>query len=295
MRAATVIAAAMLVAAWLAPAPAPAAEKAGKFTPKQFCDGAPDAEKLGWRLGCQAWTFNRYTFFEAVDRNAALGLKVIEAFPGQRVSKDVKEGFGPGMKDETVKAVKAKLKKAGVKVACFGVTGVPGDEKGARRFFKWAKMMGIETIVTESNHKHYDKLCEEFKMKIAFHNHPNSWPPEQVLKASKGRSKLIGACADTGHWMRRKVVPLEGVKQLKGRIVSFHFKDLNKFGSGHDVVWGTGKGDVKAVLTELHKQGFKGVFSIEYEHRYTMEDLAKCVKYFNQCAKEIAAAGAKSE
>jgi len=287
----TVFAVVMLVGAalWVVGAGAlPAAEK--ESAAKKICDGAPDAEKLGWRLGCQAWTFNRnpWTFFDAVDRTAALGLKCIEAFPGQRISKDIKEGFGPGMKPATVKAVKAKLKAAGVKVACFGVTGVPGNEKAARGFFQWAKMMGIETIVTENDHKHYDKLCEEFKINIAFHNHPNSWPPEKVLKASKGRSKRIGACADTGHWMRRKIVPLEGVKQLKGRIISFHFKDLNEMG-GHDVPWGTGKGDVKAVLAELHKQGFKGVFSIEYEHSFTMEDLAKCVKHFNDCAKEIAA------
>ena len=46
---------------------------------------------------------------------------------------------------------------------------------------------------------------------------------------------------------------------------------------------------MKAVLAELKNQGFKGVFSIEYEHRFTMDDLAQCVKYFNQCAKELAA------
>src|SRR5947209_699650 len=45
--------------------------------------GAPNAEKLGWRLGCQAWSFNETTFYEAVDRTASLGLHFIEAFPGQ--------------------------------------------------------------------------------------------------------------------------------------------------------------------------------------------------------------------
>ena len=46
--------------------------------------GAPHAEKLGWRLGCQAYSFNHYTFYEAVDKNASLGLHYIEAYPGQR-------------------------------------------------------------------------------------------------------------------------------------------------------------------------------------------------------------------
>lgn len=257
---------------------------------KKLADGAPDAEKLGWELGFQAYTFRMFTFFEAVDRSAALGLKVIEAYPGQRVSKEHDARFGPGMSDEVVQAVKKKLKSAGVRLANYGVTGIPGDEAAARKFFDWAKMMGIETIVTESAPAFLDKLCNEYKINAAFHNHPNSWPPDKVLNACKGKSKRMGACADTGHWMRRKIVPLEAVRKLRGRIISFHFKDLSQYGSGHDVPWGTGKGDVKAVLAEMRKQKFKGVFSIEYEHRFTMADLAQCVKYFNACAKEIAAA-----
>ena len=251
--------------------------------------GAPNAEKLGWHLGCQAWTFNSGTFFQAVDKTAALGLKCIEAFPGQRIGEGAEGKMGPGMSADAIAAVKKKLAARKVKLLNFGVTGIPGKEADARKMFDWARTMGIQTLVTESNHDFYDKLCDEYKINIAFHNHPNSWPPEKVLKATKGRCKRIGACADTGHWMRRKVVPLEGVKMLKGRIVSFHFKDLNKMGRGHDVPWGTGKGDVKAVLAEMHKQGFKGVFSIEYEHRFSLADLARCVKHFNDCAKQIAA------
>ena len=251
--------------------------------------GAPDAEKLGWRLGTQAWTFNSVKFFDAVDKTAALKLKYIEAFPGQKVSNEINEGMGPGMKPETIEAVKAKLKAKGVTLVNFGVTGIAGNEAGARKLFEWAKTMGIETIVTESDHPFNDKLCKEYGINVAFHNHPNSWPPEKVLKACEGKSKRIGACADTGHWMRRNIKPIDAVRQLKGKIVSFHFKDLSAMGRGHDVPWGTGKGEVKAVLAELHKQGFKGVFSIEYEHTFSMADLDKSVKHFNQCAKEIAA------
>ena len=48
--------------------------------------GAPHAEKLGWRLGCQAWTFNDTTFFDAISKTASLGLHYIEAYPGQKLS-----------------------------------------------------------------------------------------------------------------------------------------------------------------------------------------------------------------
>ena len=62
--------------------------------------GAPHAEKLGWRLGCQAYTFNKYTFFDAVDKTASLGLHYIEAFPGQKVSKEIKTRFDEGLSAE---------------------------------------------------------------------------------------------------------------------------------------------------------------------------------------------------
>ena len=64
--------------------------------------------------------------------------------------------------------------------------------------------------------------------------------------------------------------------------------NLNEFGNrrAHDVPWGTGKADVQALLAELKRQNFKGVFSIEYEHNWTnsVPEIAKCVAYFNQVA-----------
>ncbi|MHC4099248.1 MAG: hypothetical protein ACYSU3_24725 [Planctomycetota bacterium] len=39
-----------------------------------------------WRLGMQAYTFKEFTFYEAVDKTRALGLRYIEAYPGQRLS-----------------------------------------------------------------------------------------------------------------------------------------------------------------------------------------------------------------
>ena len=84
--------------------------------------------------------------------------------------------------------------------------------------------------------------------------------------------------------MRSGINPLEALKKLEGRVVSLHFKDLNEASpDAHDVPWGTGKADVKALLTELKRQGFKGVFSIEYEHNWenSVPDIAQCVANFD--------------
>ena len=38
-----------------------------------------------WRLGAQAYSFNRFTFQEAVEKTGSLNLKYIEAYPQQKV------------------------------------------------------------------------------------------------------------------------------------------------------------------------------------------------------------------
>jgi sugar phosphate isomerase/epimerase len=249
----------------------------------------PNADKLGWRLGCQAWTFNRFTLFEAIDKTAELGLRSIEAFPhGQKISTMNSEKFGPKMSADDRKLVKSYLADKGVKLVNMGVG--PYD----REAFEFAKEMGIETLVSEPKFADFDaidKLVEEFKINVAIHDHPKPspyWDPEIVLKHVKDHSKRIGACCDTGHWMRSDLNPVECLKKLEGRIISFHLKDLNEFGKGaHDVPWGTGRGDVKGMLAEVKRQKIKPVFSMEYEHKFTMDDLKECVTYFEKVCGEL--------
>jgi sugar phosphate isomerase/epimerase len=260
--------------------------------------GAPNAEKLGWRLGCQAYSFNRFTFYDAVDKSKSLGLHCIEMYPGQKLSAakpDARtdESLTPELRLE----VKKYLADAGVKLVNYGVCGLPNDEAAARKTFEFAKDMGIETLVSEPNLDAFevlDKLAGEYGINVALHNHPEPsryWNPDTVLKVCEGRSKRIGACADTGHWMRSGINPLEAIKKLEGRIVSFHFKDLNKFGrQAHDVPWGTGKGDAEGMLREIRRQGIKAVFAIEYEYNWdnSVPEIAACVAYFDRMAAKLA-------
>ena len=251
------------------------------------------SEKSGIRLSLQCYTYRALTFFETVDKAKALGIKYLEVFPGQKLKPDSTDKTGFPMSDAVCDEMKKKLAEAGgLKLVGYGVAGVPNDEPGARKLFEWAKKMGIEVLVTETTPTAvHDKLCDEFGIRMALHNHPKTWPPDDVLKACEGHSKLIGSCSDTGHWMRRDLKPVEQFKKLEGRVQHSHFKDLNQFGAGHDVPWGTGEGDAKGMLTELKRQNYKGCVSIEYEHGNLAdldENLPKCVAFFDRVMSELA-------
>jgi sugar phosphate isomerase/epimerase len=205
------------------------------------------------------------------------------------------------MDEATRKKVQEKLASVKIKLVNFGVVGA-GSEADWRALFQFAKDMGIETIVSEPDEKEADfleKLCDEFQINLAIHNHPKPspyWNPDTVLKFVEGRSKRMGACADTGHWARSGLVPLECVKKLKGRVISSHLKDLNVASAkGHDVPWGTGACNVAGILAELKRQGYRGTFSAEYEYNWenSVPEITLCAQYFHLVAAALADEGYK--
>ncbi len=266
--------------------------------PKPRDDSA--AEKLGWKLATQAWTFRDRTAFAAIQTAEELGLKYIELFPGQDLGKDYPGAkVGPEMNQEQRKELKKHLAKSNVKLMNFGVVNFTNDEAAARKIFDFAKEMGIETITCEPALDAWplvEKLADEYKVNAACHDHPKPstyWNPDTVLANIKGRSKRLGACADTGHWPRSGLNAVECLKKLEGRIISLHFKDIAPADStGKDQPWGTGANNAKGILEELHRQGFKGVISVEYETGAGPElekNVAKCIAFFDATARELAA------
>ncbi|RUL88194.1 sugar phosphate isomerase/epimerase family protein [Tautonia sociabilis] len=254
----------------------------------------PEESKIGgFAIGCQAYTFNRFTAFEAIEKTAQAGGKVIEFYPGQALSPDRRDlTVGHDAPAEVIDALKSKLDEHGLRAVNYGVVGVPNDEAGARKVFEFARAMGLRAITTESVDAIdvLERLAEEYGIAVAFHNHPRRpddpsykvWDPNYIASLVEGRSPLLGACADTGHWARSGLKPVDCLKILKGRIISSHLKDLNRMGPGaHDVPFGTGVCDIPAVLDELKAQGFAGNLSIEYEHDWenNVPAVAQCIGF----------------
>ena len=285
---------------------------------------AEHVKSLGWRLGVQAYSLNKLSFFETLDRLEALGVRYVEAFPGQPLGEAT-----PGvtmnytMSGETRAKVKAKLETTGVRLINYGVVPLPNDEEECRKVFEFARDMGIETLTSEPPDDAFDiidALAQEYGINVAIHNHPEpneNWSPDIVLAECKGRSARIGVCADTSHWQRSGVDVLAALKQCEGRLICFHFGDVDgealsdfqrrkaALEAGDkpltmidaivqipNVALGEGPGDVMAWLREIKRQGLTPVFSIEafYEREPddAVEKIGRCIDYLERAAALLA-------
>lgn len=247
----------------------------------------------GFAIGCQAYTFNKFTAFEAIEKTAAAGGKVIEFYPGQKLSPEEPElKVHHDATPETLQKIQAKLRQHGLIAVAYGVVGLSKDEAECRKVFEFAKALGIRVINTESIDAidTFEKLVKEYDIKVGFHDHPKRpkdpnymlWDPNFVLGLVKDRDPRIGACADTGHWMRSGLKPVECLQILKGRVASSHLKDLSEASMvGHDMPYGTGQSDINGILKEFQAQGFDGPISIEYEYDWyeSLPQVTKCVDY----------------
>ena len=253
-------------------------------------------ERLGWKLGAQTYTFNRFTFLEALRKIDSCGLKFAEAYPQQKLGGQMEGMMDYHMSLTQQQQLKDTLQRMGIKLAAYGVVR-PATPEDWKTLFVFGKNMGIQTFVTEPSAADVpliSALCDEYAINVAIHNHPKPstyWNPDVVLKTISGKSLRLGACADVGHWVRSGLDPVESLRKLEGRVLHVHMKDLNEKGikAAHDVPWGSGVTGIEAVSRELKRQQFKGMLSVEYEYHWfnNVPEIMESVKYFRGMVPSI--------
>jgi len=235
----------------------------------------------------QCWTFHKFTFFETLEKVEELGVKYLQAYSGQELSKDMPGViFGPDLTDDQLKMVRRRLMDHGIRIVAYGVVSFENNEESMRSVFDFARKMGIQTIITEPAYDDYsliETMVREYNIKIAIHNHPLPTKyarPETVLSHVKGLDERIGVCADTGHWMRTGVTPVEAIRSMDGRVIDVHLKDLNDFGTrdAYDVPFGSGKANIHDILAELTLQNYHGNLTVEHENPDELDNPSPSVK-----------------
>jgi len=254
------------------------------------------AEKMGWKIASQAYTFKEFTLEETLDKLNELGLKNIELYGNQKIGSGIEGSTDFKMNEEKRQQLKELLKSKGITPVAFGVSSGRNEEEWIQ-LFEFAKDMEIGIITSEPEYKDLDlieSLCKKYNIKVAIHEHaiPNKyWHPKIPMTLLEGRSDLMGVCADIGHWVRSGLDPVECLKIVEGRLMSFHFKDLNEFGvkKAHDVPWGTGNSNVAGVMNEMKRQGFQGPISVEYEHNWlnSVPEVRESLEYFSRVSNAL--------
>ena len=232
----------------------------------------------GWFIGAQAYTFKEFTAFEAIAKTKEAGGNVIEFYPGQTLKPGSQEKVGHTMSAAAMAELQAECERQGVHAVNYGVVSA-GSPDEVRAIMTFAKKMGLYSVCTESTEQiaAWEACAKEFDIKVAFHEHGGSmenpdykvWNPLYILGVVESRDPRVGACADLGHWCTSNLIPVECLRILKGRIISVHLKDKEKFGPSPVVVAGKGVVDVAACLEELKHQKFDGHISIEHENDWT--------------------------
>lgn len=257
-------------------------------------------EKLGWRLGIVAYTFHKYTLFETIEKTNELGIAYLGGLDFQKVGGGIDKNFNADLTDEELKAIRIKLDDAGVRMLTCFYSVIPGDEDGCRKVFEFARKMGIQTLISEPPQEALDTIegfCNDYDIDLAIHNHdqkasPNYWSPEAVMQVCGERGPHIGVCADMGYWMRSGIDPVAAVSVIGNRLFEVQMHDLNALSpEGRDVPWGTGVGQTRAFLEEVHRQGIQPrMFGLEYSDDWldSMPEVEESARFFDKVTLDLA-------
>ncbi len=240
---------------------------------------AADDPYQGLPIGVQSFSLRNYNVVEAVRHIQGMGLHFVEFFS---------KHLSPQATDQQLAENRKLLERAKVSISAHGVNRFSKDHAANRKVFEFAKRAGVRNITanpTPDAFDSLDKLVAEYNIRIAIHNHgPGALYDtiESVKKAVQGRHKLIGACVDTGHFIRSKEDPVKAVHELGPRVFGVHMKDeAKREKKSHNVVIGSGHLDVLGLFKGLKKVGFPadGSLSLEYEANPTnpIDDMKQCL------------------
>jgi len=227
-----------------------------------------------WNMGVALYSFNRFSFADALDKADSAGVNYVEGFSFHNMGKEFNDKTMAAMNDEDISKLKEMLSAKKLEMQSMYVSGAK-NEADWKYYFELAKAMDMQHLVAEPEKDSWDmldSLAGIYKIKIAIHEHAKGksqyWHPDSVIAAMKDHPNF-GVCADLGHWERSGLNPVECLKKLEGNILGVHLKDIHQSNNpdANDVVIGKGVINFPAIIDEFKRQQYKGVIHVECEHK----------------------------
>ncbi len=246
-------------------------------------------QNADWKMGVALYSFNRFSFVDAIDKADSAGVNYVEGFSFHKLGKEFNDKSMSSMTEEDIQNMMQMLKSKNIEMQSMYVSGAK-NEADWKYYFELAKEMKMQHLVSEPDKESWDmldSLAGLYNIKIAIHEHAKGksvyWHPDSVLAALKNHPNF-GVCADLGHWERSGLNPAECLKKLEGNILGVHLKDIDQSDNpeANDVIIGKGVIKFPEVIDELKRQRFKGVIHIECEHKMenNLAEVIEGKKYF---------------
>lgn len=244
----------------------------------------------GFPIGVQSYSLRNFDLEQCLRQIQELGLHFVE-FYSKHMPLNISE--------EQLAATRKLLAAADVQVNAHGVNDFSKNHEANRKVFEFAKRVGIKNITAnpaKDSFDSLDKLCAEFDIRVCIHNHgPGALYDKisDVANIVKDRHPNIGACIDTGHFIRSAEDPVKAVRELKGRVFALHIKDeAEQKPNSHNVIIGQGHLDLVGLFQALRDTGFPndGSISLEYEAKpeNPLEDMKACVTAAKEAIAKLA-------
>ena len=235
--------------------------------------------KRRFELGLASYTLRKFKLDETLAMTRRVGLKYI-CFKSFHLPLD--------STPEQIKAVVAKVRKAGLRLYGGGVISMKSEAE-VHRAFDYAKAAGMKVIVGVPKYELLtlvNKKVQQYDIKVAIHNHgpgDKNYPtPAVAYEKIKGLDKRIGLCNDIGHTKRAGVDPSVSAEKFADRLLDVHIKDVSAAtAKGRGVEVGRGVIDIPKFLRTLLKINYLGILAFEYEKDADdpMAGLAESVGY----------------
>lgn len=253
----------------------------------------------GFTVGIQSYTFRNFTFEQAMQRTADLGLRNVELYRGH---------VPTTANAQQIDAAKALLRRLNITPVAFGVENFTNNVANNRRLFEFGRALGVRYLTADPTPDSFDSLNDlvaEFNIGIAIHPHGpvsrnalHRWYSAEVInRAIMDRHRLIGTCLDTGHLIRSAQAPHNldlnpsaQIRAMGARNHGLHLKDHNNR-TQTDVVYGRNGGvlNVTDILRTLREVRFAGFISIEYEASPNdpSPDVRACLDVFRESVRAL--------
>lgn len=152
--------------------------------------------------------------------------------------------------------------------ACAGGLPDPAmDPDGCEELFQVTQMLHAPLIAAHLPATIVPRLgayCERYGVRVGFEN-GHERDVSEIIDVIREGGPWLGANLDTGNLAAQGGDPVRAVRELAGRLVHVHFKDVPAVGAHDCVALGKGIVDVRGVVRELKALGYDGWLSIEIE------------------------------